>query len=182
MKSLTFFLISGSPLAYHFIAGPGPLTLELGKLSPVMDGDEQLPDGQERNPNQEDTANHSQEDGRGVGGSSTLWRGPGETMSKATRIASLPPPPQCQAYLERQVHLSSFHLLPNTFLLFCLRSPCCFWETWGCWKFSPMHTKGKSQRGMVTVPRPHVEETLGGRPPFSQTPWCTVCSAAPPLT
>lgn len=42
----------------HFIAGPGSLTLELCKLSPVMDGDEQLPDGQERYPNQEDTANH----------------------------------------------------------------------------------------------------------------------------
>lgn len=62
-------------LAYHFIAGPGSLTLELCKLSSVVDGDEQLPDGQERNPNQEDTANHGQQDSHGVGCRSTLWRG-----------------------------------------------------------------------------------------------------------
>lgn len=38
-----------------------------------MDGDQQLPDGQERDPNQEDTAYHGQEDGHGIGGCSTLW-------------------------------------------------------------------------------------------------------------
>lgn len=57
-SKLDIFPTSNFPLAYHFIAGPGSLTLELCKLSPVMDGDEQLPDGQERYPNQEDTANH----------------------------------------------------------------------------------------------------------------------------
>lgn len=61
------------PAAYHFIAGPGSLTLELCKLSAVVDGDKQLPDGQEHEPNQEDTADHGQEDGRDIGGRSTLW-------------------------------------------------------------------------------------------------------------
>lgn len=47
--------------------------MELGKLSAVVDGDEQLPDGQECHPNQEDAANHSQQDGHGIGGTSTFW-------------------------------------------------------------------------------------------------------------
>lgn len=38
-----------------------------------MDGDEQFPDGQECHSNQEDAANHSQQDGHGIGGTSTLW-------------------------------------------------------------------------------------------------------------
>lgn len=67
--SLTCF-----PLAYHFVAGPGSLTLELGELSPVVDGDEQLPDDQKRKPSQEDAADHGQEDGHGTGGGPTLWR------------------------------------------------------------------------------------------------------------
>ena len=62
------------PLAYHFVAGPGSLTLELGELSPVMDGDEQLPDDQKRKPSQEDAADHGQEDGHGTGSGPTLWR------------------------------------------------------------------------------------------------------------
>lgn len=57
-----------------------------------MDGDQKLPDGQERNPNQEDTADDGQEDGHGIGGCSTLWRGPGDTVSKAIISAPLPPP------------------------------------------------------------------------------------------
>lgn len=79
---------SNFPLPYHFVAGPGSLTLELCKLSPVVDGDKQLPDGQERKSNQEDTADHDQEDGHGIGGSSTLWRGPGGTMNKVTSISA----------------------------------------------------------------------------------------------
>lgn len=83
---LDIFSTSYFPVAYHLVAGPGSLTLELCKLSPVMDGDKQLPDGQERNPNQEDTADHSQEDGHGIGGGSTFWRGPGGMVSQATSI------------------------------------------------------------------------------------------------
>ena len=78
-------------MAYHFIAGPGSLTLELCKLSAVVDGDKQLPDSQERHPYQKDTANHGQEDGHGIGSRSTLCRGPGGTISKGTSI-SIPLP------------------------------------------------------------------------------------------
>lgn len=80
-------------MAYHFIAGPGSLTLELRKLSAVVDGDEQLPDAQERKPNQEDTADHSQEDGHDIGGRSALWMGPGGTVSKDAPL--LPQPQTC---------------------------------------------------------------------------------------
>lgn len=95
---MTFFSTSNFPLTHHFIAGPGSLTLELCKLSPVVDGDQQLPDGQERDPNQEDTAYHGQEDGHGIGGCSTLWRGPGGTESKA--IISVPLLPRTSSVSE----------------------------------------------------------------------------------
>ena len=90
--TLDSFSTSNFPLAYHFVAGSGSLTLELCKLSPVVDGDEQLPDGQERNPNQEDAANHSQEDGHGIGRSSTLWKGPGHGEQSHQHLHVSPPP------------------------------------------------------------------------------------------
>lgn len=52
-----------------------------------MDGDKQLPDAQEHEPNQEDTADHDQEDGGDVGGRSTLWVGPGGPVSTGTTMA-----------------------------------------------------------------------------------------------
>lgn len=57
----------------HFIAGPGSLALELGEFPPIVDGDKQLPDGQKGKPHQQDAAYHSQQDGCGIGGGSTLW-------------------------------------------------------------------------------------------------------------
>lgn len=79
---LDMFPTSSFPLAYHFVAGPGSLTLELGELSPVVDGDEQLPDDQKCKPSQEDAADHSQEDGHGTGGGPTLWMEDQGTVSK----------------------------------------------------------------------------------------------------
>lgn len=65
--------VSSLPLpAYHLVAGSGALTLELCKLSAVMNGNKQLPDGQECKPNQEGAAHHSQQNGHGVGGGSTF--------------------------------------------------------------------------------------------------------------
>ena len=92
-SKLDFFSTSSIPLAYHLIAGPGALALELRELSPVMDSDKQLPDGQECDPDQEDTAHHGQEDGCGIGGSSTLWRGPGGGVNGATGRAQPHTPP-----------------------------------------------------------------------------------------
>lgn len=87
---------------HHFITGPGALALELGKLSTVVDGDEQFPDGQECHSNQEDAANHSQQDGHGIGGTSALCKE--GARRQVGKTISTPAMPEVKGYTLPSVH------------------------------------------------------------------------------
>lgn len=131
--NLAFSPTSHFPTAYHFIAGPGSFTLELCKLSAVVDGDEQLPDAQEHEPNQEDTADHGQKDGGDIGGRSTLWAGPGGTVSTGTTTgAPLLPRPQGIRVKGTCLSLTP----PSSLLLSSLALP---WQMWAGKQVSSMH-------------------------------------------
>lgn len=112
---------------HHFITGPGALALELGKLSTVVDGDEQFPDGQECHSNQEDAANHSQQDGHGIGGTSALCKE--GARRQVGKTISTPAMSEVKGYTLPSVHPPS----------------CCLCETesWTGCRWSPHGTDSK---------------------------------------
>lgn len=60
--------------SYHLVSGTWAGVLETCKLSPVVNGDDQLPDGEQDHPHQQDAAHHCQQHRQCVWTPAALWR------------------------------------------------------------------------------------------------------------